>query len=55
MEMRDRELREVSKEYASAVHFFDELTQTLTFEPSSRRQALRLLAGVLWTPCSVGA
>jgi hypothetical protein len=45
METRDRKPRESSQEYAATGHFFDELTQTLTFGPPSRRQALGLLAG----------
>ena len=45
METRDRKPREASLGHAPTGHFFDELTETLTFGPPSRRQALRLLAG----------
>jgi len=45
MEIMDRRPWESSQEYLATGHFFDELTQTLTLEPPSRRQALRLLAG----------
>ena len=55
METRDRKPREASLGHAPTGHFFDELTETLTFGPPSRRQALSLLAGVRWLPCSAGA
>jgi hypothetical protein len=55
METRTRKPREAFLEHAPTGHFFDEFTQTFTFGPPSRRQALRLLAGVPWPPCSAGA
>jgi hypothetical protein len=45
MEKRTRKPREAFLEHAPTGHFFDEFTQTFTFGPPSRRQALRLLAG----------
>jgi hypothetical protein len=45
METRAGKPREVSPGHAPTGHFFDEFTQTFTFGPPSRRQALRLLAG----------
>jgi hypothetical protein len=45
METRGRRPGEASPEHAPTGHFFDQLTQTLTFVPPSRQQALRLLEG----------
>ena len=45
MEIMDRKPLGSSQEYAATGHFFDELAQTFTFAPPSRRQALGLLAG----------
>ena len=45
MKRSDKNTREGALGHVPTGHFFDEMTQTLTFGPPSRRQALRLLAG----------
>ena len=54
MEVKDRSLWEAARGDASEGYLFDEMTKAFTVGPS-RRQALGLLAGAPWPPCSAGA